>query len=262
METSEVLTFIRKELDVENLPLILSDLGLLPPFIRRILLRKLTSHIQPSREEQILYQQQFFASQRIVDTETLKLWLRNNSITEADMTLHLYRSLQTEQLKLNLFSDKVESHFLSNKDKYDFCFFSLLRTKSRESITELYLRLTEEEETFSALSTEYSVGSESQSNGYIGPKAFSDIHPAFVERLRISQPGQLWEPFQVDSYWCVLRLERIIKSSLNDQLFSRILDELFETWINLKVEDELTHFRTLTASNTQIVNYQDTLSSS
>ena len=255
---SNISTFLQKEVTVENLPLLLSDLGLLPAFIRRVLLRKFASDIQPSKDEQINYQKKFFISQRITDNDSLKNWLKKNSISEGDMSLHLFRSLQTDKLKSKLFGDKVESFFLNNREKYDFCYFSLLRTRSRESITELFLRLKEEEETFSALATQFSVGSESQSNGYIGPKIFSEIHPEFTERLRISQPGQLWEPFQVDSFWCVLRLERIIKSSLNNQLFSRILDELFEDWISQKVDDELASFLHLTAPTSPIVNYADT----
>ena len=238
----DFLAFIQHEVTSESLPILLSDLGLLPVFVRRVLLRKKTSHISPSNDEQISFQKSFFASQNITDKSKLDSWLHKNNIIESDMSLHLYRSLQVEMLKKQLFSSKVESFFLEHKSDFDCCYFSLLRTSSRESINELYFRLMEHEDTFSSLATEYSIGSESQSNGYIGPRPFNSIHPEFSERLRISRPGQLWSPFQVGSNWCIIRLERIINARLDTPTRISIIDSLFESWLTSEVDAVISDF--------------------
>ena len=36
----------------------------------------------------------------------------------------------------------------------------------------------------------------------------TQANPALSERLRTSQPGQLLQPFQIDQWWVVVRLER------------------------------------------------------
>ena len=241
--------FIQHDVTSESLPRLLSDLGLLPVFVRRVLLRKKTSHISPSDEDQISFQKSFFLSQNITDKSTLDSWLYKNNIIESDMSLHLYRSLQVEMLKKQLFSSNVESYFLEHKSNFDCCYFSLLRTTSRESINELYFRLMENEDTFSSLATEYSIGSESQSNGYIGPRPFNSIHPEFSERLRISKPGQLWSPFQVGNNWCIIRLERLINARLDPTTRSKIIDSLFESWLTSEVEAVISDFNLTSQSS-------------
>ena len=246
---SDFSSFIQQEVTSESLPCILSDLGLLHAFVRRILLNRCTSNISPSEEEQVAFQKSFFKANNITNKDSLDFWLSKNNIQESEMSVHLYRSLKLEIFKNETFGSQVQSYFLKNKSSFDFCYFSLLRTDRRESINELYLRLTEDGDTFSSLATEFSLGSESQSNGYIGPRPFSEIHPEFAERLRISSPGQLWSPFQVNSYWCIIRLERIISSSLDKQTSSKILNKLFESWISSEVETTISSFGLLHLTN-------------
>ena len=247
-------SFIQQEVSSESLPCILSDLGLLHAFVRRTLLNRCTSSISPSEADQISFQKSFFKANNITNKASLELWLSRNNIRESEMSVHLYRSLKLEIFKNDTFGSQVASYFLKHKSSFDFCYFSLLRTDRRESINELYLRLTEDGDTFSSLATEFSLGSESQSNGYIGPRPFSEIHPEFAERLRISTPGQLWSPFKVNSYWCIIRLERIINSTLDKQTSSKILNKLFESWITSEVESTITSFGLIHLSNSSMPN--------
>ena len=239
--------FIQHDVTSESLPRLLSDLGLLPVFVRRVLLRKKTSHISPSDEDQISFQKSFFLSQNITDKSTLDSWLYKNNIIESDMSLHLYRSLQVEMLKKQLFSSNVESYFLEHKSNFDCCYFSLLRTTSRESINELYFRLMENEDTFSSLATEYSIGRASPMIYRTRP--FNSIHPEFSERLRISKPGQLWSPFQVGNNWCIIRLERLINARLDPTTRSKIIDSLFESWLTSEVEAVISDFNLTSQSS-------------
>ena len=236
---TSLASFLGVELTSDNLESILSDLGLLPVFIRRLLLKKYTHDILPSREQQIAYQKHFFKVNNIIDKDSLENWLDKNSITEAEMNLHLYRSLQIDILKSNRFSGLVESHFLEHKSRYDLVTFSLLRNQSRELVNELFIRLIEKEDTLSSLSSNYSEGSECNTNGLIGPIPYARLHPEISERLKVSKAGQLWQPFQVDSYWCIVRLERFLPSSLDSKTISTIENELFESWITSEVDDHL-----------------------
>ena len=249
------------EVRADLLPSLLSDLGLLHAFIRRLLIRKHTINITPDKESQINFQKGFFLLNNITDQQQLSSWLESNEISEADMSLHLYRSLQTEILKKNLFSNQVESYFLANKDNFDLCSYSLLRSFSRSKINELYIRLSEDEDTFSSLSSQFSEGPESDSNGFISLRPFKSIHPAISERLKISRPGQLWQPFQISDTWILIRLEKIVQSTLDEKTSSTILSTLFDRWLDEQVNSSIEELKSSDLFDiTNVIDYHDLLS--
>ena len=60
----------------------------------------------------------------------------------------------------------------------------------------------------------------------------TQAHPALSERLRTSKPGQLLQPFQIDQWWLVVRLERYEPAQFDDNIKQRMAQELFEEWLN------------------------------
>ena len=50
--------------------------------------------------------------------------------------------------------------------------------------------------------------------------------------MRISKQGQLWEPFEVDGWWVILRLEKFLPSKLDDNMRERIIDEMYNKWLH------------------------------
>jgi hypothetical protein len=44
--------------------------------------------------------------------------------------------------------------------------------------------------------------------------------------------GELSEPFLLDNWWCVLRLEKLIKPSFNEIVESQMCKEIFDEEIN------------------------------
>ena len=150
------------------------------------------------------------------------------------MSLHLYRSLQLEILKKNLFSAKVQSYFLANKEQFDMFSYSLIRSSSRsKSMNSIFVFL--KMKTLFSLSSQFSEGPESDSNGFISLRPLKSIHPEIAERLRISRPGQLWQPFQIANSWILIRLEKVVHSSLDEKTSSSILSKLFDSWLDDQV---------------------------
>ena len=159
------------------------------------------------------------------------------------MSLHMYRSLQIEILKQEKFSNKIDSFFIEHKSEHDLYSYSILRSQSRAKITELYMRLVEEEDTFSSLAEEFSEGPESHSSGYISPRPLHTIDSEIAERLKVSRPGQLWQPFQNDQCWMLLRLEKFIPCELDSNTSSLILDTLFNNWMNEELQKALSEIK-------------------
>ena len=222
-------------IDLEKLPELIGELDLFPLLVRRLIEKQSTSNIAPTKEEQTKYYQQFLKGNRIVNAEALQTWLRVEGITEQAMSKRLYSSLQIDQFKEQKFGSLVESVFLERKSQLDRVLYSLIRVKNREKATELHLKLTEEEATFSELASLYTEGLEKEMNGLLGPMELGSLSSSLVERLKISQPGQLWPPFESSGWWVLLRLEKILPASLDNSMYTRIINGLYEDWMKLEV---------------------------
>ena len=55
------------------------------------------------------------------------------------------------------------------------------------------------------------------------------------ERLRTNPPGQLIEPFQIEQWWVVVRVESYTPAVLNDVTRMAMARELFEEWLEEEV---------------------------
>ena len=236
---TDTLKLSDHEISPEEIIPLLADLDLLPLFIKRYIQRKLCSHIKPTEAEQVLFQKSFLIRENISNQEDLEKWLSANDISEPQLSKQMYHSLQLKQFKENRFTQQVDASFLENKLKLDEVMYSMIRTSEGAKAYELHLRLNEEEDTFADLASEFSEGVEQQMNGLIGPIELGRINPAIAERLRISKPGQLWEPFEEQGWWVILRLEKLLPAKLDQSMKDRIIDDMYNNWIKQKIKEEL-----------------------
>ena len=85
------------------------------------------------------------------------------------------------------------------------------------------------------LAAQYSQGPEAETKGIVGPVSMRQAHPALSERLRTSQPGQLLEPFSIEQWWLVARLERYEAARFDQATEEQMTTELFEEWIQAEM---------------------------
>ena len=222
-------------ISLSETPKLLKELNLMQIFLRRFFEKKNIKEISPSRDDQIQYQKDFMRSERILDKNDLENWLNKNNKSESEMNKILYESLCLEIFKKNKFNEQVERVFLDKKTGLDRVSYSMIRVKSKSKATELYIRLQEEEATFTELASTYSEGVENLLNGLIGPIEFSKINSTIAGRLKNSSPGQLWPPFELESWWVIIRPERFFQATLNEQMRRRLIDEMYEVWIQAKI---------------------------
>ena len=226
-------------LEIKDLPQQLRDLNLMPIFLRRYFEQKFIKDFDVDKEEQIAFQQKFMQKEGIKNKEDLSNWLKMNSISEKEISKQLYTSLKLEKFKRSSFEDKVEDIFLKTKKNLDRVTYSLLRVKSKTKASELFIRLSEEEATFPELASKYSEGVEQVLHGLVGPMELGKVNPAIAERLLSSSPGKLWPPFELEGWWILIRFERIISASLNENMRERIINELYEISIRDKIKNIL-----------------------
>ena len=209
--------------------------NLLQTLVRAEILRKTIEPIELSTEQRDRVWNNFKEQNKLENIESLKTYLKNNGLREIDLRWQLELPTRVQIYSQEHFQHKAEARFLARKEQLDSVVYSLLRLQDGYLARELYLRISGGEANFADLAASYSQGPEAKTKGIVGPVPMTQAHPALSERLRTSQPGQLLQPFRVDQWWLVVRLERYEAAQFDDKTRQRMAEELFQEWLNPKL---------------------------
>ena len=206
--------------------------NLLKTLVRAEILRKTVEPIELSKEQRDKVWNNFKEQNKLENTELLETYLKNNGVKEIDLHWQLELPTRFQIYSQEHFQHKAEARFLARKEQLDQVVYSLLRLEDGYLARELYLRISGGEANFADLAANYSQGPEAKTKGIVGPVPMTQAHPALSERLRTSQPGQLLQPFRVEQWWLVMRLERYEAAQFDDKTRQRMAEELFQEWLN------------------------------
>ena len=212
---------------------------MLERLVRAEILSKTVEAIDLSTEQCDQAWNNFKTKNKLDDKELVENYLKNNGLKEGDLRWQLELPIRIRIYSQKHFQHKAEARFLARKEQLDQIVYSLLRLQDRYLARELYLRISGGEANFADLAANYSQGPEAKTKGIIGPVPMTQAHPALSERLRTSQPGQLLQPFQVDKWWLVVRLERYEAAQFDDNTRQRMAQELFQEWLNRELLDKI-----------------------
>ena len=173
----------------------------------------------------------YLQKQNIEDDVALNQHLQEIGLSADDLHWQLELPRRIRHYSQEHFQHKAEARFLARKEQLDQVVYSLLRVKDGFLARELYLRIAGREANFADLAAQYSQGPEAKTKGIVGPVPMRQAHPALSERLRTSQPGQLLEPFNIEQWWLVARLERYEAARFDAATAEQMTTELFQEWI-------------------------------
>ena len=223
----------------------LASLGLLEPYVRAALLADLAAGVPLSDDQASEARQGFFRQHQIRDAEALKAWTSARLLSPAALEAQMRQPLQLQLLCQRDFAPKAEARFLQRKSQLDRVVYSLLRLQDPGLARELYLRIDDGEANFADLAATYAEGPEKATRGIVGPVPLTQAHPALADRLRTAPPGVVLEPFRIESWWLVVRLESLTPATFDAATAARMAQELFEQWIGEEVERRLSELRSL-----------------
>jgi len=166
----------------------------------------------------------------------LQPWLQRQRLLRADLTQLATQEERLQRFRRHRWGEEVEIHFLRRKPELDEATYSLLRVSERSLAEELHQRLLEGEASFADLAAAHSEGRERLNKGMVGPLPIVTAHPEIAARLRVGRPGQLWPPFQADRFWVLIQLQQQLPARLDDTTYNRMMGELFEAWIEERVQ--------------------------
>jgi len=178
---------------------------------------------------------QFLQQNRLGNEEELANYLLSQGISQEDLLWQITLPLRIRQHCIANYLDKAESRFLSRKNQLDQVVYSLVRVQDAMLARELYLRILDAEATFADVAAQFSEGPEKASQGVVGPKPLNQAHPVLAQKLLSSEPSHLLEPFQIEQWWLVARLEQFMPAIFNSTVAEQMAMELFEEAIQLEI---------------------------
>lgn len=225
----------------ELLP-ILSRHLMLPQLAREIIIAEAIEGIECTPEEKEMAKQRFLAENQLKNDEDVQNWLKKAGVKAEDLEELILRKIKIEKFKEQTWSDQLETYFAKRKKDLDQVVYSLIRTKNTGIAQELYFRILEGESDFKELAKKYSQGIEAETQGLIGPVDLSVPHPQIAQALANSEPGKLLEPMRIGEWIVIIRLENLIKAKLDKPTARRLLDELFQQWLQEQLETKVSFF--------------------
>lgn len=215
----------------QEIPGLLRRYQMMPQFLRELVIDEAIADCECTEEEAQTAVVQFYQQHQLTTPEAIDNWLKTQGMTPEDLKQLAVRPVLMEKYKQAKWASKVQSYFMERKSQLDFVVYSLLRTKDEGLAQELYYRILEGEQTFADCASQYSQGPEARSGGRLGPVSITQPHPAIGKLLSVSQPGQLWAPRQLAEWFIIVRLEEFHPAQLDGPMRQRLIDELFQRWI-------------------------------
>ena len=181
----------------------------------------------------------YLEDQGVETDEQLSRYLERRSWSQEDLRYFATKGQRLTHFKQKVFREELEVKFLERKLDFDKVEYSLIRVSDENLAFELHQRLLEGESSFNQLASQYSEGDERFNEGRIGPIPLTAAHREVAELLRTCQPGELCTPLFLVNIWLIIRLDKRIGAQLDDDLSQQILSELFNNWLNTRVDELL-----------------------
>ena len=207
---------------------------LLQTLIKQELKNSLLSEIQIDKETESKAIQDLKIKFKITNETDLDKFLIKNGLDNQDFLDLALFPLRVKKYSTENFQKKSEARFLERKNQLDIVIYSLLRISDTNLCRELYLKINEKEVDFGEIASQYSEGIEKKTRGIVGPIPLEKTHPFLAEHLRTSKIGEVSQPFKLDSYYLVTRLESYDPVQLDSYMKNKMCEELFELWLNQK----------------------------
>lgn len=219
----------------ELVPLLLKY-QLLPSILRELTIDRAIESIEYTEAEKIQIIQQTYQRHQLTSNEQVQQWLDIqglNSLQFADIAI---RQLKIDKFKQENWGNKIETYFLRRKGQLDKAIYSLIRTDNVGIAQEVYFRLMDGEQTFEELARTYSQGAEAQTGGLIGPVELSVPHPAIAQLIATQPIRKICQPIKLEQWFAIVRPEQVIPSQLDEPMRQRLINELFQTWIQTELK--------------------------
>ncbi|MDF5715759.1 MAG: peptidylprolyl isomerase [Rhizonema sp. NSF051] len=236
---TSVLQVGDRKIAADEIISLLKQYGILPQLVREMMIDHALADFPLTQEETMQAYKQFYQEQKLNAEVELQTWLEARGLERIHLDYLVTRNIKLERFKKATWGDNLDSHFLKRKPHLDKVIYSLIRVSDIGIAQELYFRIQEGEQSFSDLAREYSQGPEAQTGGTLGPVELGIPHPVLANMLASSQSGQLLPPARLGEWFVIVRVEKFLPALLDEAMQQRLINELFENWLQTQVKESL-----------------------
>lgn len=203
----------------------------LPQLWREQIIDRAIAPFECTPDETTAALNQFFQQRQLTTEADQRAWMQTCGVSLEQIAAIATRSHRIEKFKVATWDVKLESYFLERARQLDRAIYSLIRVKDRGVAQELYFRIESGEQSFAAVAHTFSEGPEANTQGLIGPIEMGSLLPPLAHLLRSSQPGEMHYPIRVGEWFVIARLEKFLPVQFDQAMRQRLLQELFERWL-------------------------------
>lgn len=234
MDCVNVVPDLRRVIGAEGRAL-LKSFDLIDPLLRKMITEAVLSQVDVSNEELEQARLELLEQRGYERLDQWSEFLEDIERPNEEVVHRMTEGIRRRTFIEDQFAAKAEARFLDRKHELDQVVYSLLRLENSYLARELYLQIESGESNFADLAKKYAEGPERNTNGIVGPVSLTQAHPELVEKLRVSQPGVLLEPFKISDWWLVVRLERYSPATFSDEISNQMCLEMFDAWVGEQV---------------------------
>ncbi len=230
----------------EPITKIISSLGqynLLPQIQREIMIDDAISSIDYTVQELEAAYQEIVEAMEANNVQALSTSSSQNYDSRKKIHESITRKLKIEKFKQVTWGEEVSSYFVSRKKNLDKIVYSKIILEDEAVATEIFFRIKEKEKSFAQLALEYPQTPEADVNRIYDPIKVCSTDSKIAQLLLKIQPGEVLPPINCNNLFVVMRFEKIIPAVLDEEMRYRLLDELFENWLQERCNNQ--HYRKL-----------------
>lgn len=221
----------------------LGKYNLLPQIQREVMIDDVISWIECTTEELENAYHNLVKTTSNKSNSELAASCQENKQAKQRVINSLARKLKIEKFKQATWGDEVKSYFISQKKKLDKVVYSEIIHQDEGVATEIYFRLLSKEQSFTELALEYLQSQEPQNYRPYEPIKVCSLDSQVGQLLFKHEPGTVLRPIQCGNVYRVIRLEKIILAVLDQAMHRKLLDELFQAWLDQGCSNQ--HYRQL-----------------
>jgi parvulin-like peptidyl-prolyl isomerase len=232
---SQILVHPLATVNHHNIIPLLTSYRMMPQLLRERIIDNAIASIECSSSEIEQAYQQFYQTNQINSETELQIWLQRHNMTVTQLELTVIRPLKIQKFKQQTWGNQLEAYFWQRKSDLDLVIYSMIKVENNDLAQELFFRISEGEQTFAEAARRYSQGIEAYTGGIMNPIGIGRLPKSLSQILRNLKPGELYRPVAFDNCFVIVRLEQIIPAKLNPPTAKSLLDEMFELWLQKKL---------------------------
>lgn len=163
-------------------------------------------------------------------------WLGNQGLDYPTFRSQIASQLKLEKLKVEVTEPNIQEYFIERKIFLDRVVLSRLVVEEQALAEELKSQIIEDGAKFEQLVQEYSITEDRTLNGMMGAISKGTLPTVLRAAIDLANPGELIL-LEIEGLWYLVRVEKFLDASLDEQLKQQLQDELFEQWLDEKIQN-------------------------